>query len=272
MIAPEAAPFCTQSNLSYTVAGSGERSLLLLHGWADSRAIWRLTIDALAQERRVFAPDLPGHGDSPLNGAVAMRAMAERVAAFCDARGAGEFAVLGHSMGGNVALELALQRPDLVRRLVLVAPAVHGGALPFARSAHLLRPYGWVALRVFLAGTPLLGRLGGMLANDTALPGPMSMLRRARYNQRREPEILTRILDSLIANPLIERLGELNIPTLVVSGALDTVVPATFTRQVAAAIPGAKLALMPTAMHHPMDETPRAFSRIVDRWLRESGW
>ncbi|HWQ14269.1 MAG TPA: alpha/beta fold hydrolase, partial [Roseiflexaceae bacterium] len=148
---PVDAPFCPASRLCYLEAGDGEPVALFLHGWGDSKEIWRPALAALAARgRRAIAPDLPGHGGSQLAGAARMAHLAERVVALAEARGLRSFDLVGHSMGGNVALELALARPALVRRLVLVAPAALGPEMPAYTRIYLHPAAGWAALRATL--------------------------------------------------------------------------------------------------------------------------
>jgi len=100
------------------------KPLVLLHGVGASRTVWRHVTPALAEDRRVIAPDLPGFGEStPAADGFELDAVAVALAdALADTAGE-PFDLLGNSLGGAVAVALALERPDLVRRLVLAAPA-----------------------------------------------------------------------------------------------------------------------------------------------------
>lgn len=259
--------FCHISRLGYSVAGSGERSVVLLHGWGDTKAIWRATIAALSARARVFAPDLPGHGGSPLDGAERMQHVAARVAAFCAAQGLDRIALVGHSMGGNVALELTLTHPHLVERLALAAPAALGTAMPPYTRLYLQDGYGWAALRaslIFYQGLDALSRRWHPIASmERVLPG----LRRAAFAAHHDPEGLHRLLNGLFANSLDGRLDQVRAPTLVINGNLDAVVPAALSQRVASAIPGAQFVLLRGALHHPMDEQPEAFLRALLEFL-----
>jgi pimeloyl-ACP methyl ester carboxylesterase len=236
--------------------------VLLLHGWGDSKEIWRPTIAALAGEARAVAPDLPGHGGSPLAGAGRMPQLAERVERLAHATGLVPFDLVGHSMGGNVALELALAHPELVRRLVLVAPAALAPEMPRYTRIYLHPAAGWAALRATLA---LYGRLAALAQHIPAgaeLPYA-ALLRRSAGAVAHDPESLRVVLRGLFDNPLGRRLHEVRAPTLVVSGELDVVVPPALSRRVAQAIPGGRYVGIPRATHHPMDDRPREFERVV---------
>lgn len=115
--------------------GSGV-PVLLLHGVPETSSCWRDVAPALADGRRVLAPDLPGLGGSTFTGPYDMTTVATQVAALLDAEGIDRVDVVGHDWGGVVALGLAGVRPDLVRRLV-VANAPYRQAPPPYRAVHI---------------------------------------------------------------------------------------------------------------------------------------
>jgi pimeloyl-ACP methyl ester carboxylesterase len=222
---------------------------------------------ALVPYARVLAPDLPGHGGSSGSAARDMAQIAATLTAFCAARGLERIALVGHSMGGNIAVELALAEPALVRRLVLVNPALQGPEMPAYTRSYLRPRHGWLALRASIA---LAGRIGPLAdrvphAHGGGLVRPT--VRRLRYMARHDPELLHRLLGAMFRNPLLPRLPQLTQPTLVIAGQLDPLVPAQLTRRIAASIPGAQLQLMPRCAHNPMDEQPAAFAALLREFL-----
>ena len=107
------------ARVRYLVAGEGE-TLVLVHGLGGSAANWLALAPLLLPGRRVLVPELPGHGGSdPLPAAASLNAWADRIAGLLDEPAA----VVGHSLGGAVALRLAIRRPELVRALVLAGAA-----------------------------------------------------------------------------------------------------------------------------------------------------
>ena len=106
----------------HTLGGEGE-PVLLLHGFAGDRLSWLANQHDLARVAAVHAVELPGHGDEPLAGEATVPALAEAVAAGLDAAGLGPVHLVGHSLGGAVAIALAAEHPSLVRSLALIAPA-----------------------------------------------------------------------------------------------------------------------------------------------------
>jgi pimeloyl-ACP methyl ester carboxylesterase len=107
--------------LSYLVAGSGTTTVVLLHGWPETRACWRAVAPVLAAEATVLVPDLPGYGRSsaPATG-MDKRSMAEVLAELVDALDTAPVMVAGHDRGARVAHRWALDRPDQIARLAVL--------------------------------------------------------------------------------------------------------------------------------------------------------
>lgn len=106
--------------LSFREYGTGRPPLVILHGLFGSGDNWHTIAKRLESKRHVFALDLRNHGQSPHSEVFTFPAMASDVVEFLDAQGLSSADVLGHSLGGKVAMELALSHPDRVRRLVIV--------------------------------------------------------------------------------------------------------------------------------------------------------
>lgn len=113
--------------IPYLTAGDSGPDALLAHGAGSSRKTWAEVMPALSRDNRVFAPDLMGFGDAPRGDFVhTPEYMAESLVGFMDAVGIEKAALVGHSLGGRVCLEVALRRPERVRALVLEAPMGFG--------------------------------------------------------------------------------------------------------------------------------------------------
>jgi 3-oxoadipate enol-lactonase len=256
--------------MHYLTAGVGQRAVVFVHGWSAFKEIWWAAIQAVAPYAHAFAPDLPGHGASATWAAhpvSTMRDVAERIAAFCAAHELKEIALVGHSMGGNIAVELALAHPELVKQLVLVNPALQGPQMPAYTRAYLLRDHGWLALRASI----ILARGVGLFSDSIphlhggGLVRPT--MRRLGYMGRHDPELLHRLLGALIQNDLVPRLPQLTQPALVLAGQFDPLVPASMTRRAARSIPGARFYLLPRSGHNPMDEQPALFESLLTEFL-----
>jgi pimeloyl-ACP methyl ester carboxylesterase len=250
--------------------GRGE-PLVLLHGVGANRGIWRHVIHELAAQRLVLAPDLPGFGDSPpvgpgfsldeTAGALA-EALGERVTA--------PFDLVGNSLGGAVALILAVQRPELVRRLVLVAPAGFSQMpkLVCAAAGWLSNP---VDLYRRLLGSPLMGSEIArrvFLWGTVAAPQHMSAQdARAMLQASRESTRVGAAVAVVLAADLASRLAELDLPLGLIWGARDRIVPIATLRSILAVRPQAVVETIPDAAHVPQFERPAEFVSALSRVL-----
>jgi pimeloyl-ACP methyl ester carboxylesterase len=227
----------------YRTAGEGP-PLLLVHGLAGSWRWWERAVPELAARRRVYLVDLPGFGG--LRGRrFALGDAPAFVAAFLDALGLGAVDVAGHSLGGVVCARLAASHPEHVRRLVLVAPAAVAGE-------RTMVAYAWPFFRLARKASPSFAR---MVAGDARRCGLPTLWRASRELLRDRG-----VLDDMRA---------IRVPALLVWGELDPLVPPALAPAVAAAIPGARLLLVPGAGHVPMFELPDAFAAEVLAFLDE---
>lgn len=266
---PEEA-FCEAVRLRYLQSGTAGPAVVLLHGWSAFKEIWWSTLLALAPHARAFAPDMPGHGGSPLAGSTRMALIAERIARFCTEIETGPLTLVGHSMGGNVAVELALARPDLVRRLVLVDAAVESSEMPAYTRSYLSSAYGWAMMRASMKLAGQAARIGARIPHVHGGGLVRSALRRASYWPRHDAAALHLLLNELVGNSLGERLHAISVPTLVISGEFDPLVPPALSQRTAAAIPDAHYTLIRGAGHNPMDERPREFETALLAFVEKS--
>lgn len=253
--------------------GSGP-PLLYLHGLCDVHAALpadRATpfLAALAAEHEVVAPALPGYGGS--DGLEDMRDVEDVVfhlVDLLDALGLPAVDVVGHSLGGWMSAELALRRPELVRRLVLVAPLglhVTGVEVPPVFAAVAPRGVGGLgeARRIFFAdpeGAPAMEALPDTMAEEQQLRWFGGLAGAARLGWK-APHFQSR--------QLARRLGRIRVPTFVVGAELDLLVPAPATRAWAAGIPGAEEGTLAGTGHAAVLESPRAAGAVLG-WMAGS--
>lgn len=257
------------------VAGAGP-ALLLLHGFTGSAETWRPFLPELAARRRVIAPDLIGHGRTAAPADAARYRMDECVAdlvALLDWLGVGEFAVLGYSMGGRVALHLALAVPKRVRALILesASPGISDPAERAERArsdaalAELIEREGIVAFVERWESQPLF-------ATQRSLPAEVrGRLRAERLGQR--PVGLANSLRSMgtgTMEPVWDRLGELGMPTLVLAGELDAKYVA-IARAMMERLPRAQVVIVPGSGHAVHLEQPAQFLKLITTFLRRDG-
>jgi len=252
--------------------GGGD-PLILLHGIATDRHIWDLVVPELASDRRVVTLDLPGFGGSaPVGEDFDLERVAERIVHGLTGRGIhGPLDLVGHSLGGGVAITLAAIHPRLVRRLVLVAPA---GLLPFpatvsnvlaaAADAVLAARRGALSLTEVWWGRKLL--LSLTAADGAELPPTLArQLVEASATAQRTPAALATITSA----DLRPSLAQLRMPLGVIWGDVDRTVPIRGLDEVLKARPDARVTRIPNAGHVPMVECPELFVAALQPLIKD---
>lgn len=272
-----------QVRIAYRETGRG-RPLLLLHGLGASSSVWHLVTPRLARRHRVIAPDLPGSGwsEAPPPGSLATGWLTRTMNAFTRAVGAEGAALTGHSLAGGVSVMMALEEPGLYSSLALVAPAGLGRQLPLALRVQALPAVGQVLSLltplVFRALGParLEGLMRRLVARDGDADAVLPLLREAgatygrRAAVRAYHEVLRETATVRGQRPryqISHRLRELRLPTLVVWGAVDNVLPISQGRRACDACGALELRVMPGCGHVPQLEEPEAFLTILEEFI-----
>jgi pimeloyl-ACP methyl ester carboxylesterase len=252
--------------------GSGP-PLLFIHGWSANWQAWLLTIPAFMRTHRCVALDLPGFGQSPMPaGPISIHGYAATVDALCDELGIAAVSVIGNSMGGFIGAELALAFPTRVERLVLVSAA--------GLSIEQLRPGPALAIaRLVDAGLPYASRFETPIVRRARLRRA-AMQWVVRYPERLSPALTQELvmstgkpgflpaLEALMSYSFRERLGEIEIPVLIVWGRQDMMVPVTDADAYAELIgPNARVVIFDDTGHVPMIERPSRFNQLVAEFL-----
>jgi pimeloyl-ACP methyl ester carboxylesterase len=226
----------------YRVGGNGP-PVVLVHGLAGSTRWWEPTLPPLLEGHRVHLVDLPGFGAMARRGRrLALDDAAAWLGAWGDAIGLGSTVVVGHSMGAIVALDAAATRPDLVRGLVLVAPA---GLAAGRRTACYAVP-----LAVALARSRR--RFLFVLARDAVRAGPSMVWRAAR---------------DVVASDLRKTAAKVSAPTLLVFGSRDALAPPALGKALATDLRSAETVVLEGAGHVPMYDRPDDFNAALLSFL-----
>jgi 2-succinyl-6-hydroxy-2,4-cyclohexadiene-1-carboxylate synthase len=247
---------------------AGRRPVILLHGFTGDHTALGGLASALATDRCVLVPSLPGHGRTALR-EVSFGATASALGSMLRALGIGSIDVVGYSMGGRFALFWALEHPEIARALVLEsasagAPTEVERRTRRVHDEELARRLEAEPLAAFVAwweAQPLF-------ASQTTLPVAVRASERAR-RLRATPAGLAQSLRGMgtgVQPWLGARLGALDVPALVVAGALDAKFSA-IAHELAVAIPGAALRIVPGAGHAVHLEQPAAFAALVRDFL-----
>lgn len=243
--------------------------VVFLHGFGASVYSWRHTLPpVVAAGHRVVAVDLRGFGSAEKPGSGYSNAAYVRlVVALLDSLGVAQSVLVGHSMGGAIAAEVALAHPARVRGLVLIDAAGYG-----VRWPQVLRVARWPlvgALATALRGRWIAARI---LRSTFARPGRVTEADVDQYYAPvAEPaygRALRGVLREFRFDTLVGRLGTLAMPTLVVWGAEDQWIPVLDGSRLAAELPRAVFAVIPRAGHAAAEEAPDDVNRLLIAFLQ----
>ncbi|HWD56083.1 MAG TPA: alpha/beta hydrolase [Acidimicrobiales bacterium] len=263
---------------AYVKAGDGP-ALLLVHGIGDSSDTWRPVYEQLARSHTVIAPDLLGHGRSEKPRAdYTIAGFANGMRDLLSVLDVDQVTVVGHSLGGGVAAQFAYQFPERCERLVLVGSGGVGRTVsPLLRVAAVP---GVEALMPMLGLPPVraVSRLGALLLHifDTALGRDAEEIL-AVFDALPDTEARRAILRTLRSGvdwrgqviTMLDRayLAE-GVPTLIVWGRHDAIIPLGHGRLAHAAIPGSRLEIFDEAGHFPHHVDPDRFAHVVAEFVR----
>lgn len=240
-------------------AGQGP-AVLLLHGIGGRASLWQPSLDALSPQYRAVALDMPGYDGDPVPDPLTFPLLAAQVVAVMGGLGLAAAHVIGHSMGGMVALELAATHPGRVRSLVLAATsAAFGGRDAGFRDAFLAARQKPLEEGRGMAGVAadLVPGMAGPAADPAAIPAATAAMATV-------PEAAYRAaLRCLTGFDRSAALPGIAVPTLVLAGEADATAPPRGMARLAAAIPGARFATLPGVGHLLPLEAPVAFHAEV---------
>jgi pimeloyl-ACP methyl ester carboxylesterase len=242
--------------------------VVLLHGFPLSRAMWQEQLSGIGSVYRVIAPDLRGHGESPVpEGIYTMDAMADDVVELLETLEiAGPVVVGGLSMGGYVALSLVARYPTRVRGLMLMDTRAAADTPEAAAGREATAKSVLAADSVSSAVESLIPRLFSKMTIEQR-PERVEPMR--AIMEQTAPQGIAGALRGMAARP--DRRGDLPkiaVPTLVLVGEDDVIAPPTEAKAMADAIPNARLEVIPHAGHMAPYENPSAANAAILRFLK----
>ncbi|UXA16336.1 alpha/beta fold hydrolase [Mycobacterium sp. SMC-4] len=264
--------------LAYQDAGGGEDTLLLIHGMAGSSATWREVIPQLAKNYRVVAPDLLGHGQSAKpRSDYSLGAFAVLLRDFLDELGITRATVVGQSLGGGVAMQFVYQHPDYCERLVLISS---GGLGPdVGWTLRLLSAPGAELLLPVIAPTPVVS-VGNKLRSWLSAGGiqsPRGAEMWSAYSSLSDSATRQAFLKTLRSvvdyrGQSVSALNRLHLkaelPTMVIWGDEDRVIPVEHGYEVQAALPECRLEVLPGVGHFPHVERPFEVVELLENFIK----
>jgi len=264
---------------AFRIAGSGP-VILLIHGIGDNSTTWTTVQAKLAQRFTVIAVDLLGHGQSDKPRAdYSIAAYANGMRDLLSVLDIERATVIGHSLGGGVAMQFTYQFPQLVERLVLVGAggvtkdvnvALRLASLPMGSEALAL-----LRLPLVLPALQIFGRAAGLVLGSTAvgrdLPDVLRIL--ADLPEPMASSAFTRTLRAVVdwrgqSVTMLDRCYlTQSVPVQIVWGSEDVVVPVSHARMAHAAMPGSRLEIFEHSGHFPFHDDPDRFVEVIERFI-----
>ena len=256
-------------DIFYEECGTGD-PLLLLAGFACDHADWGKVVPLLASSNRLITVDNRGVGQSSSPEVpYGIREMAEDAAGLLDELGLSCVHVAGHSMGGQIGIELALHHPDRVKSLMLLGSC---GKMD-ARGRAVIESWGglpglvdpetairlslpWIYTSGFYQTPGAIDRVVGHLLNNPFPPSPRGVLQQSR---------------AITSYNALARLGDIKIPSLVLVGREDILSGLPFSQELAQGIPGAGLIVLEKVGHGLLTESPEATAAAMRDFLSVLG-
>ena len=273
--------FCTIHGYrrAFRIAGSGP-AILLIHGIGDNSTTWSTVQTQLAQRFTVIAPDLLGHGRSDKPRAdYSVAAYANGMRDLLSVLGIDSVTVVGHSLGGGVAMQFAYQFPQLVDRLILIGAggvtkdvniALRVASLPMGTEALAL-----LRLPLVLPALQLIGRLGGTFLGSTGvgrdIPDMLRIL--AGLPEPTASSAFARTLRAVVdwRGQVVTMLDRCyltqSVPVQLIWGSLDSVIPVSHAEMAHAAMPGSQLEIFEGSGHFPFHDDPDRFVEVVEKFI-----
>ena len=251
--------------LYYESSGAGPETVVFSHGLLMSAEMFREQVKHLSPRYRVVAYDHRGQGRSGPGGRHDMETLADDAAALIEALGVGPCHFAGLSMGGFVAMRLAARRPALLRSCILLETSAEPEA---PENVPRYRKLNW-AVRL-LGARAVADKVMPILFGKTFLADPARAALRAewRAHLRGLRRSIHRAVTGVIDRPaVLDELGRITLPTLILVGDEDVATPAAKAEQIQAAIRGSRLVRLPLAGHSSSIENPAAVNAALDQFL-----
>ena len=256
--------------VAYRDDGAGE-VLLLIHGIGGSSNSWSGVIPLLAKKYRVIAPDLLGHGESDKpRGDYSVGAFAVLLRDFLDALDIPQVTVIGHSLGGGIAMQFAHQHGEYCKRIVLISSGGFGGDV-----GRVLRVLSLPGSELVL---PVIASRPAILASNAlrALTGSSNSFQaRPSLSNRDNRQAFLRTLRAVVdfRGQAVSALNRvcMVLPAMIISGDQDRVIPVEHARAAHRTMPNSRLHIIPGVHHYPPTERPETVARLIDDFIATTG-
>lgn len=246
--------------MNYVEQGTGSEPIVFVHGFISTQLWWQPTLERLPDSFRAYAIDLRACGESgQIEAGHTLAQYADDLHQFVEQVGLVKFVLVGHSMGGGVAMQYALNHQDRLKALVLVDPlAAYGTRLPSDITA-------WINAQ---QGNPE-GIRQLILGAFATPPSGEYMEKLVEHGTRWNKHIYLGTMDDMARFNISDRLPELTVPTLVTWGDKDTIIPFPAIVDVFTKVPGCNLEVWHGVGHSGPIEIPDRFVALLTRFISE---
>ncbi len=229
-------------HIHFYSVGTGS-PVAMFHGFGRSGQIWQRNISFLAQFKQVVIIDLPGHGRSEFAGRWLLRDIASQLVKWLQQKKLSPLILVGHSMGGAIAIYLTSQMPHIVEKLILVDSI----GLPLQTNAYTLMIRALLTSIYYPSGIPPWKLVSNLL--------------------RTSPGLLHQIVQDVVKSDLRTEITSITVPTLIIWGEHDKLLPLSIGRELNAAIRGSTFVVLPRSGHCPHLQEPERFNKIVAEFI-----
>ncbi len=246
-------------NIHYIEQGAGDEAVVFVHGYSGALGNWTGVLERLPKEYHAYALDQRGHGQSGKPGSYQLTELAEDIYAFSQELGIGQFTYVGHSLGGKIGYQFALDHPEVLKAMVLAAPAPAHDFIPQDQRA------GFIGMVTSAFGSP-----EGMRAffGQTASPPSEEVLNEMINDAMMvDPTAKEECATWWIGTNLEPQLKDIRVPTLIVAGAKDDL-PVEWERRYANEIKGCRFEVFEDSGHYIPIESPQKFVDLLTRFIK----
>jgi pimeloyl-ACP methyl ester carboxylesterase len=267
--------------IGYLAKGTGKTTLLFVHGLGGNSSHWSQNLDDLSTHFRCIAVDLPGYGFSSQRtyATPTLTFYANTLLQFIQKQKLKNVVLVGHSMGGQTAIIATLQKPSVIKKLILVAPA---GLETFSEAeANILKQY---ATPTFYQSQTEPAIRAAFASNFTKIPPTAEELIQDRLALRRCAnfesycQVIAQGVRGMLAQPVQTQLSQISLPTLLIFGEDDRLIPNRILHKTLtikditdigkSTISNLQLNMIPQAGHLVMYEQPKQFNQIITQFLQ----
>jgi pimeloyl-ACP methyl ester carboxylesterase len=247
--------------INYVEQGKGDEAIVFVHGYSGALGNWKYLLELLPEEYHAYALDLRGFGQSEKPGSYKLEEIIEDIYAFSQGLGIEEFIYVGHSFGGKIGYKFALDHPDVLKAMFLIAPSPAHDFIPSEQQLAFIDQI----TSVF--GSP--EELRGFIAEDFAKPPSEEDLNEFINDvMEADPSAKEQCALWWISTNLEPQLGNIRVPTFIVIGEKDRL-PIDWEKRYATAIEGCRFEVLEDAGHMAPYDVPERLVDLLTSFIKE---